>query len=971
LGYFSSYGVYFGGRMDEVRVWNYARTASDIATYMGASLSGSEPGLVRYYDFENTAVTPAGNNFGYNTADDLSSSNYDAPLYNFTMNGTTSNWVPRYDADGDGLDVCVDCDDNNASIGIITWYPDTDGDGFGDSDLPVVDCQQPGPEYVTTDGDCDDADGAINPDAPEICDNGIDDNCNGVVDDQGIAMRFDGGNDYLYTNYYLPSSSSFTKEAWVLPTSSNTYQAVVFSNSNPLWLVDLRPTCGDINSWYQIQDPNPLPLNQWSHIAMTYDHSLNQMKLYTNGELVGTFSTQYGTWNGYNQYVGSYDGGNYFFGGKMDDVRMWNYARTETEIQTSLNAILSGSEPGLTFWYNFENPSVVPAGNNTAYSTIEDASSNSYDGNLYNFSLNGTDSNWMPHWDYDNDGFDICDDCDDNDPGVTNIMCYADTDGDGYGDPETGLLSCTQPGPEFTTTSGDCDDSASTTYPGAEEICDNGIDDDCDGYIDTGNLSMSFDGNDDYIYTNFSTNYQPFTKEAWVFSNNNSGTHYIFFSNDSRFYISDGNLYYQDYCGYSVYGGTIPQGQWVHVAVTFSVYYTQIYVNGNLTGTGYAYCPYGYATCIGYGSNSWNGRMDEVRIWNYVRSQAQIQETMNTVLTGTEPGLVRYHNFEDAGAIAGGDNTALTITDDLTNNYDGQLNNFNRSGASSNWVSYFDMDGDGLDFCEDCNDADPNITIYTWYADTDGDGFGTEPGVDACTPSGPEWILVSGDCDDGNAEINPAETEICNGIDDDCNGIVDDTGIALALDGDNDYLYVDYSASYSTWTKEAWIYRTSSNSFQYIFWSNDSRLFLNNGYLYYQDACGYQTTSSLQVPMNQWVHVAVAYNYPTSQVTIYQDGNVVGNGNAYCPYGGAMCVGYGSSSFGGKVDNVRVWNYLRTQAEIQADMFIDLAGTEPGLMRLYNFENLSATPGGDNYGITIADDLTNNYDGSLNNFLLN
>ena len=54
-----AYGNYFTGSIDEVRVWNVARTASEIAADMRLRLIGNEPGLVGYYRFDEGAGTTA------------------------------------------------------------------------------------------------------------------------------------------------------------------------------------------------------------------------------------------------------------------------------------------------------------------------------------------------------------------------------------------------------------------------------------------------------------------------------------------------------------------------------------------------------------------------------------------------------------------------------------------------------------------------------------------------------------------------------------------------------------------------------------------------------------------------------------------------------------------------------------------------------------------------------------------------
>ncbi len=106
--------------------------------------------------------------------------------------------------------------------------------------------------------------------------------------------------------------------------------------------------------------------------------------------------------------------------------------------------------------------------------------------------------------------------------------------------------------------------------------------------------------------------------------------------------------------------------QWYHLSLTADNVSVNFYVNGELIGTlptGFAlnYGPEGLSIGNTSPLNSWqgafNGNVDEVRIWNSVRSQAQIQSTMTGTLAGNETGLVAYYKMDEAGLGAG-----ITIT---------------------------------------------------------------------------------------------------------------------------------------------------------------------------------------------------------------------------------------------------------------------------------------------------------------------
>jgi subtilisin-like proprotein convertase family protein len=106
---------------------------------------------------------------------------------------------------------------------------------------------------------------------------------------------------------------------------------------------------------------------------------------------------------------------------------------------------------------------------------------------------------------------------------VPTTALYADTDGDGYGDPALEVPSpCSLPG--YVANNQDCDDTDGDVYPCAEEVC-NGKDDDCDGTIDNGVANgNSTWSNSDIGSANGSASYDLCASEAGdVFTINANG----------------------------------------------------------------------------------------------------------------------------------------------------------------------------------------------------------------------------------------------------------------------------------------------------------------------------------------------------------------------------------------------------------------------------------------------------------------
>ncbi|MFT5684520.1 MAG: hypothetical protein ACI8RZ_005461 [Myxococcota bacterium] len=100
------------------------------------------------------------------------------------INPDATEYCNGYDDDCNGVV------DENTAADVSTWYADTDGDEFGDSSDTDTACYEPS-GYVADDTDCDDTDVEVNPDAAEVCNDGVDNDCDTTGDN--CTLDLDGG----------------------------------------------------------------------------------------------------------------------------------------------------------------------------------------------------------------------------------------------------------------------------------------------------------------------------------------------------------------------------------------------------------------------------------------------------------------------------------------------------------------------------------------------------------------------------------------------------------------------------------------------------------------------------------------------------------------------------------------------------------------------------------------------------------
>ncbi len=394
---------YFNGSMDEVRIWNVARTQCEINTYRNCEIPTTATGLMANYHFNQGF--DAGSNGTVTAAADLSGNARNGALTNFALTGTTSNWVaPGGVTTGSttpaNLAITVGSTVSNSVIcnGNSTTLSGTGANTYiwtGGVSNAVAFSPTTTAGYTVTGTNT--LSGCTNTAVASVTVN----NCA-----PGAALNLDGSNDFANLGNAITSSLSggtkVTVEAWVKPTSFSGLGCIVgnYNTGAGTMQIMLRRNGGSFyefwigngGSWYNTNSVVTPTLNTWQHVAGTWDGSV--ATIYINGVLSGTTTPALATlgnasnnpvWIGANTI-------NENFTGDVDEIRIWNRALCRGEIQNNMNGEIPTTATGLLANYHFNQG--LATGNNTAINTLTDVSGNSNTGILTNMSLNGTTSNW-------------------------------------------------------------------------------------------------------------------------------------------------------------------------------------------------------------------------------------------------------------------------------------------------------------------------------------------------------------------------------------------------------------------------------------------------------------------------------------------------------------------------------------------------------------------------------------------------
>lgn len=697
---------------------------------VSASVTTSSQGYSGVWADRNYNVVVNGTNIGtYTGTQTIDISSY-IPITSVQMNGLYSNWS--------WVDLTVNITSNNASMpatgptvnnvtyvqgdtasplsatlsgtgASLKWYTDQFGDNYSATGFTPSTATIGTTSYFVAQADASGCESLRSEIVVTV-----------VPNTPATHLNFDGVNDVVNlgttTSSLLNNSNFLTVEAWIKVPNVVGTKTIVGNHVG--WggtQFNLRVINNTLNAflgdgYYGVSSAaGTITANTWTHVSMVYDDTT--LKIYINGVEAGSTSVP----SGYSlantspqTFIGNSVFGGEIFGGDIDEVRIWNTAKTIEQLNGSKNCELQGTEPGLLAYYKFNQG--IDLANNSAVTTLN--ATTGPNGTLTNFALIGATSNWLLASPVTT-GSIVPSVATVTTPVVYNqgdtasaLTATTGANGTGlmwYTTASGGTGSATAPTPSTASFGNTSYWVSSTNANGCEsarvEIMVTVI---------ANATHLNFDGVNDFVVSTnaITNNTENQTYQAWfripsipansdrILQRGNDGTGGWSLQIDVN---AAGRLS----AGISATPDTFITGTtvltpntWYQATFVFENNNSlRLYLNGNLEAS----IAIGNRTLrnsdnrlrIGVGnlaSEHFNGDIDEVRVWNKVLNATDILNTMNCELQATETGLVAYYKFNQ-GNDSVNNSTVTSLLDSSGNANNGTLTNFALTGTASNWKS--------------------------------------------------------------------------------------------------------------------------------------------------------------------------------------------------------------------------------------------------------------------------------------------